>query len=53
VDGEREDEQWTVVISGVSLGEGFVRMDGDSLDYCLTKPLTSLHEMLPELPASD
>jgi hypothetical protein len=50
VDGERRHGQWTVVISGAPLAESFVRIDGNGLEYCLTK---ALRDILPATPAFD
>jgi hypothetical protein len=53
IDGERDHHQWTVVISGEPLAERFIRIDGHSLEYCLTKSLSSLREILPTIPPFD
>jgi hypothetical protein len=53
IDGEREHKQWTVVISGEPLVDSFVRIDGNSLEYCLTKALARLREILPTVPGFD
>ncbi|WP_345624989.1 hypothetical protein [Rugosimonospora acidiphila] len=47
VDGEREHLPWTVVISGRALGEGAIRFDGPSLDYCVAHSLAELRRRMP------
>ncbi|GIJ12350.1 hypothetical protein ACFFMR_22075 [Micromonospora andamanensis] len=47
IDGEREHKPWTVVISGQRLGVAAIRVDGNSLDYCLGHVVAALRERLP------
>ncbi|ABP55786.1 hypothetical protein [Salinispora tropica] len=48
IDGEREREPWTVVISGQRLDGVSIRVDGHSLEYCLRHVVTALHERFPD-----
>ncbi|WP_319462455.1 hypothetical protein [Micromonospora sp. RTP1Z1] len=47
VDGEREHKPWTVVISGQRLDGASIRLDGNSLDYCLRHAVAALRERFP------
>ncbi|MDG4814692.1 hypothetical protein O7628_04085 [Micromonospora sp. WMMD956] len=48
IDGERERTPWTVVISGRRLDGASIRVDGNSLDYCLRHAITALRERFPD-----
>ncbi|MEU4472923.1 hypothetical protein [Micromonospora sp. NPDC023888] len=51
IDGEREHKPWTVVISGQRLDGASIRLDGNSLDYCLHHAVAALRPHFPgELP---
>ncbi|MBB5825070.1 hypothetical protein [Micromonospora carbonacea] len=48
IDGEREHRPWTVVISGGRLDGASIKVDGNSLDYCLRHAITALRERFPD-----
>ncbi|MEO3769506.1 hypothetical protein [Micromonospora sp. B9E7] len=48
IDGERERKPWTVVISGQRLNGAAIRVDGNSLDYCLRHTIAALRERFPD-----
>ncbi|MEV4519830.1 hypothetical protein AB0J77_06325 [Micromonospora tulbaghiae] len=48
IDGERERKPWTVVIAGQRLAGASIRVDGNSLDYCLKHAVAALHERFPD-----
>ncbi|GAA1788267.1 hypothetical protein GCM10009682_07990 [Luedemannella flava] len=52
-DGEREHKRWTVVITGRPLADGGVRVDGNTLDYCLDRALAAARTKLPTIPQFD
>lgn len=49
-DGERQHKRWTVVITGQPLAESLVRVDGNTLDYCLDVALAAARAKLPSIP---
>ncbi|GHJ14068.1 hypothetical protein TPA0908_20630 [Micromonospora sp. AKA38] len=51
IDGEWERKPWTVVISGQRLDGAAIRVDGQSLDYCLKHAVAALHKRFPDEPA--
>ncbi|MEU1889122.1 hypothetical protein ABZ491_27005 [Micromonospora rifamycinica] len=48
IDGEREHKPWTVVIAGERLDGASIRVDGNSLDYCLRHAIAALRERFPD-----
>jgi hypothetical protein len=52
-DGERQHKRWTVVISGQPLADSSVRVDGNTLGYCLDHALATVRAKLPTIPAFD
>ncbi|WP_232521480.1 hypothetical protein [Micromonospora phaseoli] len=48
IDGDREHKPWTMVISGERLDGASIRVDGNSLDYCLRHAIAVLRERLPD-----
>ncbi|MEV6694961.1 hypothetical protein AB0M35_26140 [Micromonospora sp. NPDC051196] len=49
MDGDRERERWTVLVSGKPLGEKLVRWEGDDLDAGLSRVMAMLREQVPGL----
>ncbi|MET8040239.1 hypothetical protein ABZU25_05145 [Micromonospora sp. NPDC005215] len=47
VDGEREHKPWTVVISGQRFDGASIRVDGNSLEYCLSHAVDALGQRFP------
>ena len=48
IDGERERKPWTVVITGQRLQDAPIRVDGNSLEYCLRHAVAAHHERFPD-----
>jgi hypothetical protein len=53
MDGEREHKRWTVVVTGKPLTERPIRVDGNTLQYCLKHALQALRAAIPTLPDLD
>ena len=53
LDGEREREPWTVLITGSRLGGKYIRADSGTLEAALTQVVAELHEQLHELALID
>lgn len=49
MDGERRHKCGTVVVTGKAIAEHPVRVDGNSLDYCLGSVLKILRPLVPGL----
>ena len=47
VDGEREHKPWTVVITGERFDGTSIRVDGNSLEYCLRHAVAAVRERFP------
>ncbi|MFC4148064.1 hypothetical protein ACFO0M_17560 [Micromonospora mangrovi] len=48
IDRERKHKPWTVVITGQRLNAAAIRVDGNSLDYCLRYAVAALRERFPD-----